>query len=206
MHLPARHAPAGPAARRAQQAPRRWETGPIFNLDRKLGDLANAYRVTRKVATDHRDLAGSLERSLEKAQALAHELRYGGTRSRHREMLGEFQIVLVRALNRAHRLAAALAADLLRKIGKEAVPLNEPTGDLGGLVETVEHASNNFVGADLRLAILGSAQLDYIRWSDSTHWPGEWRDHVRSASVEIEPGVYRVNGWGERAHNTTVGM
>lgn len=185
--------------------PKRWETGPLFNLDRQLGDLANARCTTRMVAAAHRDLASKLEGCLETAQALAHELRLGA-RSRHREALAEFQVTITRAFNHAHRLAAVVAADLLTKLGKEAGPQIEPAGDLSALMRIVEQVSNDFVGADLRLAVLGSVHLNDVRWSDSTRWPGEWRQHALAASVEIEPGVYRVNSWGERAHNTTVGM
>jgi hypothetical protein len=82
-----------------------------------------------------------------------------------------------------------------------------PSGEIGYLLRVLSEVLDDFVGADLRSVGLRGASLEGLRWSDNTRWPSGWEEDIRAASVEIEPGVFKIHGFGRREddrHEVTI--
>ncbi|MBM9624826.1 hypothetical protein ACFQ60_00290 [Streptomyces zhihengii] len=87
-------------------------------------------------------------------------------------------------------------ADDLDLAHREAVALSRA-------VTSVEEASSDFRGADLRSVNLTGVALEGIRWNTSTVWPAEWEERIWRASLATASGGGELVVRGE-PHDSTV--
>jgi hypothetical protein len=147
-----------------------------------------------------RHLVRDLDRALELDRALANDL--------------DFDRVLDRASDLDHDLASALnlGRDLTPDLGRalaraDALALARnlartlASDFTSALTRTCELAEREITasGADLSLLAIDDVEMVAgVVWDEETTWPPGIADHVRAASQEIRPGVYRVGGGSER--------
>ncbi|HET9970328.1 MAG TPA: hypothetical protein VFQ68_18995 [Streptosporangiaceae bacterium] len=168
------------------------------SLDRALdraGDLARVLADDRVGDLDralNRALDLDLNRALNRALDLDRDLALARARTRVR--------LLIPALNRARALARDLdrARDFVLALDRArdfVLALNRARDLARDLAEREIIAS----GADLSLLAIDDVEIVVgVVWDDETTWPPGIADHVRAASQEIRPGVYRVGGGSER--------
>nr|WP_052478363.1 hypothetical protein [Kibdelosporangium sp. MJ126-NF4]CTQ90871.1 hypothetical protein [Kibdelosporangium sp. MJ126-NF4] len=120
-----------------------------------------------------RDLAGDLDRDLDRASTLARRLDRAV------------------ALTRAHDLDRDLDRAIARDLGRARAIARDR--DLARAHEfDLDRARCNFVGFDLRRVDLTGRSFDGVRWSSATQWPPEWANQIQRDSVEIEPGLFEI--------------
>lgn len=90
-------------------------------------------------------------------------------------------------------------ADLAEALKHELRRLREGGADarfsssITKAVNRIRRATTDFAGADLASADLAGIPLVGLRWTATTRWPVEWREHVRDNSTEIKPGVFEIH-------------
>ena len=83
------------------------------------------------------------------------------------------------------------AAEVAQDIADDLARLATEAEQLAQVAATVEQASNDFCGADLRNARLHGVPLDGVLWDLGTEWPEDWERHIRESSVPTD-GMYGV--------------
>jgi hypothetical protein len=154
-----------------------------------VSDLVSDLDLAREVEIDNkrvRDLVPALDRAF----ASAHEavLAIGGVRG-----LAQFRTL----------------DSLLSSIRDDALATDR--GRIPDKVQEIPAALNAIAidvsGADLRrLEDCDPGSLVNVIWTRQTTWPAGIIEQIRAGSREIRPGVYRVTGTGDRAHDPVIGV
>lgn len=175
---------------------------PALSLARAhLDTLAKVFG--RAGASDLTDsavgIAHALDRDRFRARAHAFDLIRDLDRDLDRARVRTLGLARAFALDLDGNLALALDRDLdhsrSRAIGRAlALDRDRAVRRAQARSEALDRARNGFTGADLRDVDLAGVDLTGVRWSRSTQWPGAWIDEVASLSIEIEPGIFEVQG------------
>ncbi|MFV6049985.1 hypothetical protein ACNPQN_32805 [Streptomyces sp. NPDC056297] len=95
---------------------------------------------------------------------------------------------LTEALRAARRTAGHLAAATPRAARRTLTRL---TGDLAQADEILERACHDVRGGDLRFADLTHLYLGGLRWDESTRWPEQQHEQIRTSS-DLVDGIYQI--------------
>lgn len=165
------------------------------NLEAELqSSLEHASRIARDL-TAHlvKDLGLDGERATALHKALNYYLCRALTTDRGRDLalVRDIAQARVSSLDRAR----ALASDrfIYRTFLAHRAIIGSRSRALalaGGLARNLQGA--DLRGADLSGADLSDADLRGVLWSNSTSWPPEMTLEVKERSVEVEPGVFRI--------------
>lgn len=96
---------------------------------------------------------------------------------------------LADALHEACRAAGQLAAATPRAARRTLTRLAD---DLARAEELLERACHDVRGADLRSADLTHLYLGGLCWDESTRWPEQQREQIRTSSDPVGDGIHQI--------------